>query len=73
MSRSEFTGNPMVYALIVALSGLIWLSLGMAWVLCFEATTFGGWIPFVLLGLGPMFGALLAIAVVVVADRPKTD
>lgn len=34
----------------------------VAWQLCFEATTLGGWLPFLLLSFGPFFGVAIGTA-----------
>lgn len=34
-----------------------------AWQLCFEDTTLGGWIPFLLLSFGPFFGLAVGLAI----------
>jgi hypothetical protein len=43
----------------ITLTTLAIVCMTFAHELCFEATTFGGWLPFLTLGLGPVLGFVL--------------
>lgn len=46
----------------LTLIALATVCMSFAHELCFEDTTFGGWLPFVMLGLGPVLGFVLGAA-----------
>lgn len=47
---------------IIALVSFAFVCTTFAHELCFEDTTFGGWLPFVMLALGPVLGFVLGAA-----------
>lgn len=58
----------LIFLLMGVFSLYVWGTLILAWTICFTETTLGGFIPFAVLGLGPIVGGALAASVWVIAE-----
>ena len=66
MTKSKTRTQSVIAALWLAFTMFMLMSACgiIAWTLCFEATDFGGWLPFALLTAGPLLGCIVGVVLV---------